>query len=560
MSGAPSILVLSSAGCDTTVVTSVLAALQAVGSKLSAFDAGRLGGEKGGAVEWVMRHLSGEIEERRLEREIDSKRPDLVVCFEVGPALVLCELRNKAARPFPVVAVVSDLAPSAAWAQCEVDRYFVCDDEAAVLLEDHGVPGHAIVVVGSIGELRYAQAGATSQEALKKRFGLASRVALVEVDGFGAEKSSQMALQLSLTSADLMYLFAAGADTEAAAALRAQVPVLGIRAKLFGNTEDAPLLWRCADVIVAKPSAQAIARASAVGAAMVCYSPRDGAETRRANALEERGRGAIAANSLMIGPALERMLATSPRDNGLVGMDGAAIVADAAWLLAAQRQEIIDERGQVASAHRRSDVESAEEFAHWAAQASTPAGALEDLGGGGPAPARPDPARLRRLQEEIRERKAQVARAIADAQKQASSWDSKRAQADKLGNREMGKEAERNADMERARMHAALAEMASLDSEERGISEAARAAASVPPMPSAEPTRPDSAASTSGSGTSVHARMSVDEELDRLRRSAGSSSSASAPPRSKTGKKAKKKSGVDDELEALKRKMAQKRK
>lgn len=544
------------------MVTSVLAALQAAGTSLRAFDAGRLGGDKSGAVEWVMRALSGEVEERRLEREIESVRPDAVLCFEVGPALALCELRKRSARPFPVLAVVSELSPSAAWAQCEVDRFFVSDDEAGVLLEDHGVPGHAILPVGSIGEFRFAHAGSKARSALKDRFKLQGKIVLVEVDGLGHEKSSQLALQLSLVSADVSYLFDAGRDTEAATALRAQVPILGMKAKLFGETQDAPLLWRCADVVIARPSARAISRAHAVGAYMVCYSPNDGAETRRANALEERGRGVVAANALMVGAALERGMAAGRAEGAGAGIDGAAIVADATFLVASERQEVVDERVRAQSAGRHADVASAGEFAQWAAQAATPAGALEDLGSGGPAPPRPDLSKILRLQDEIRERKAQVARTLVDAQKQASVWESKRTQADRLGNADMAKTAERNADMERARMHSALAEMASLDTEEKGLQEAAKAAKATPPVnrsSASSESRADTGGSA-GSGTSVHSRLSVDEELARLRRAAGGGSKRSSASPRQRGKPAKKKAAVDDELAALKRKMAQKNK
>jgi hypothetical protein len=571
MSDAPSILVLTSSGADASVVTPVLAALQAGGVTLRALDGGHIGGEGGGAIDWVMRAIGGDVLEHQLSKELETFRPDAVVCFEARAARAACELRDKSLRPFPVLAVVNDLAPSAAWSQSAADRYFVVDDEAAVQLEDHGVVGHRILPVGCIGEYSFAEAGALDRKSLRKRFGLANRVVLVEVEGLGAEQSGQLALQLSLVSGDVTFLFDAGDDTDAAAALRVQVPILDMKAKLFGRTGEAPLLWRTADVVIAKATESSVGRAMAVGAKMVCLSPTSGDEAHRSNALEERKQGAIATNALMVGSALERLLASGAPGFEGAGIDGAAVVADAAWLIGTQRLDVVEERQAAQSAGRKADIEDASEYAAWAAKAATPAGALEDLGGSGggakvsgTAPRRPDAARLKRLRLEIKERRGHVARTIADAQKQTASWESQRAKAESLDNAGMAKKAERNADMERARMHTALAEMAGLEAEEKSLEDAARAAAAVPETeipPQSESFRRGSGTSTSQS--TAHrpsARPSVAEELERLRREADGNPAAKAKTSTKTRKrKAKKGSGVDDELAALKRKMAQKR-
>ncbi len=568
MSDAPSILVLTSSGAGTSVVTPVLAALQAGGVNLRAFDGGHVG-DGGGAIDWVMRAIGGDVLEHQLGKEVETFRPDAVMCFEARAARVACDLRDRSSRPFPVIAVVHELAPSAAWSQSQADRYFVVDDEAAVQLEDHGVVGNRILPVGCIGEYSFAEAGSLDRPNLRKRFGLSNRVVLVEVEGLGAEASGQLALQLSLVSGDITFLFDAGTDTEAAAALRVQVPILDMKAKLFGRTGEAPLLWRTADVVITKATEASIGRAMAVGAKIVCLSPASGSETHRANALEERARGAIATNALMVGSALERMLASKQEDFKGAGLDGAATVADAAYLIGAQRQDVVEERQAAQSAGRRSEVEDASQYAAWAAKAATPAGALEDLDGSGggaksqsPSPKRPDAARLRRLQTEIKERKGQVERTIVDAQKQTSVWESQRAKAEKLDNAAMAKNAERNADLERARMHNALAEMAGLEAEEKSLAAAAKAAAAVPEAEDL-PTTP-SETFREGTGTSSRtaprpsARPSVAEELERMRREAEGAPAPKAKKKRRT-KKAEKGSPVDDELAALKRKMAQKR-
>ena len=105
-------------------------------------------------------------------------------------------------NPAPVIAVVGDLDPAAAWAQTDADRFVAVDELAAVALADAGVEGDRILVVGAIGERAFAEAGATRiARALRTRFKLAGKIALVEVAGLGAELTGQLALQLSLLDA-----------------------------------------------------------------------------------------------------------------------------------------------------------------------------------------------------------------------------------------------------------------------------------------------------------------------------------------------------------------------
>lgn len=558
MSDAPAVLVLTSSGSEPNVVTPVLAALDVVGARVRAVNAGRLGGDRDGALDWVMRALGGEMEGERIEQEIAARPPDVAVCFDVGPAQALCELRDASSRPFPVVAVIGELAPSVAWAKVDVDRCFAVDDEAAVALEDAGMAAGSIVVVGGIGEFAFASAGQQARSDLRSRFKLQGNVVLVEVAGLGAEESSQLALQLSLVDVGATYLFDAGRDTSAAAALRAQVPVLGMKAKLFGDTDDAPLLWRSADVVVAVPSARSVSRASAVGALMVCFNPRGGADARRASAVEDREDGSTAANALMISTALESLLRRSDKERASAGLDGAGTVADGLYLIGSQRAEMLKERHSEAAESRQSQVADASEYAVWAKKAASPAGDLEDLGAASSVPPPPNLGNLGRLKDEIKARRAQAVRTVGDAQKQSTRWDAQRASADKLGNAAMAQKAERNADLERARMHSALAELAGLDAEMKGIEDAAAAAAKAPPVATPEPSRKSQG---KGGGTSVHRRATVDEELERLRRKADSPGAPKARKSKKSRtKKRKASSAVDDELAALKRKLAQKRK
>src|SRR4029078_2359769 len=101
------------------------------------------------------------------------------------------------------------------------------------------------------------------------------------------------------TSASTSVLYAA-ADADAAAVLRRQVPSLGLRAKLFGATPDAALLWRAADAIVARARLEVISRVMLVGGKLVALIDDQVANAARLVAGLEARRRAIAAKGLLM--------------------------------------------------------------------------------------------------------------------------------------------------------------------------------------------------------------------------------------------------------------------
>ncbi len=551
MSPGPKVLVVTSAGAPPPVVTPVLAALEAHGLVVRAIDVGRVGARSSGGAWKVVKAIVGELAERRLARELADHPPDVAVAFDPGSAAVLSAARDASEAPAPVVAVVPELEPKGEeWAAAAADRFLTVDDAAAVALADGGVDGARVLPVGPFCPLPYAQAGRETRAALRARFKLppGGPVVLVEVAGLGYETTSQLALQLSLANAKAAYLFAAGDDIDAATALRRQVPTLGLKAKLFGNTSDAPLFWRAAEVVIARPRVQAVAKAMAVGARMVALAPEDGAGKALAESLESRKLGIAAQGPLFVSSALEAVLAQAPPATQ-EGEDGAGNTADVVWVVGRARRDIAEEARAAERAETRARVHAATAAASAAERQSAAAGDLEDLGwgdGGDDEPAAgapPDRAEIERLRKDVEARIARVQRTVADAQQAAARWQKKAEEGRKAGSDAAAREGESNADLERARMHSALAEMAELSSEKAALD---KAAAAAPPPSGATPPRsgPPPRQPPRASGD-----RSVDDLLRDMKRQGGNSGGAASKPAST----------VDDELEALKRKMSGKK-
>ncbi|HVV83819.1 MAG TPA: hypothetical protein VHE35_12175, partial [Kofleriaceae bacterium] len=259
MSGTgPQVLLVTSASADPAAVVPVLAACEAADLRVRAIDVGGAGAHGGGLSDRVRRMLVGETAQRRLRKELDGNPPDVTVAFDPFAAQALSVVRDQAANPAPVVAVVPDLEPAAAWGEAGADRYCAVDELAAVALADAGVEGDRILVAGPLGERAFADAAGEDRAALRARFGIGTPAVVVEVAGLEPEAIGQLTMQLSLgrLSEQVTYLFDAAGDVEAAAMLRRQVPALGLRAKLFGQTAESARYWRAAQVVVARPGAK----------------------------------------------------------------------------------------------------------------------------------------------------------------------------------------------------------------------------------------------------------------------------------------------------------------
>ena len=554
----PQVLIVTSAGAPSAAVVPVLAAIEAAGMRVRAIDVGAAGNIGAGVADRVRRALLGEGAERRLRRELEINPPDAAVVFDPHTALALTVARDQVQNPAPVIAVVGELEPAAAWAQTDADRFVAIDELAAVALADAGVEGERILVVGAIGERAFADAAREDRTGLRTRFKLSGKIALVEVAGLGPELTGQLALQLSLLDANdtITWLFDAAGDVEAAAVLRRQVPSLGLRAKLFGATGDAALLWRAADIIVARPRSEVISRVLLIGGKLVALVDDNIAgSAKSAAALEARKRAVAAKGLLLLSSALDSAFGGTPLPPSADGGDN---IADIVAVVAGDKRGVIDERRVAAQAATRDRVRAASAAASAAAATAAMPGELEDLGGAPPEPAPiPDAAELARLRGEVQRRVAEMTKSMTSARDMAAKL-ADEARAMREGGApdasEQADQLDRRADAERAKMHALLAELATLDGELKELERSSKAAA--------EAARTFSSASASSAGPSRAAPGStarpaagstLDDALDDLKRRAGPEG---ARPNPRPGPKKPAPTTVDDELAALKKKMA----
>lgn len=568
------VLVVTSSGAPSSAVVPVLAAIEAAGMRVRAIDVGGAGGGDTGIADRVRRALLGENAERRLKRELEMTPPDAAVVFDPHAALALTVARDQvpqiASPGTPVIGIVGELDPAAAWAQTDADRFVAIDEIAAVALADAGVEGERILVVGAIGERAFAEAGQQDRGALRTRFKLGGKVCLVEVAGLGAEHTGQLSLQLSLLDSAnaITFLFDAAGDVEAAAVLRRQVPALGLKAKLFGASADQALLWRAADVIVARPSPEVSARVMLVGGKLVALVDDSVAgSAKAATALEQRRRAIPAKGLLFLASALDSAFG-APVVPALP--DGADTIADIVAAVAGDKRGVIDERRAAAQAATRDRVRAASAAANAAAATAAMPGELEDLGGDGGGSIfeavqdLPDKKEIERLKAEVRERVAELTRAMTAAREAGFKYAAEAKAATARGATAEATQLEKQGDAERARMHGLLGELATLETELRDLERVARSLDDLPRTP--PPPRAGAAAAAPGMddldddfGTAAPPPRtpSVDDALAEMKRRAASGGAGPKPGAASPKPKPSPGAGrtVEDELAALKRKM-----
>jgi hypothetical protein len=545
------VLAVTSDAAPAETVEPVCRAIEAAGMELCLVDVGRVGGEGTGALSRAIRSVLGEIAERRLLRGLLTSPPEVTIGFDPVSVSALTAAREHRKSLAAVVAVVPELTPRRGWVRTDADRYLTIDDSAAVALSDLGLDGTRIIAVGPVGSRRFAEVASRDRAELRRQYRLKTdRVVIAEVAGMGYDGAQNLALQLALLGSDLTTLFDCGDDTEAATALRRHVPGLGMKAKLFGRTDEAPTLWRCADFVIARPSLRSVSHALLVGARFVALAPQGSAEQKLAEAVEQRGVGAIAPTALLAGAAVDAAGRARGNLKAYTGRNGARIIADVAQIVGADREAVLAEvRSAVADAARgKAEHKAAQRFtadARAAAEArmNRAAGDLEDLGGDedNAVPAGPGPEvgggvsleHLTRMQAEVSSRIAASKQRIWDARAAADNWDKRRQQADAAGRNELAEQAARAADTERARMHVALKELADLEAEAKKLEQAAVEAA----------VRAGAARSTPAGHAPHSGGASVDELLRRMKRDQGGAGGAKASR------------SIDAELDALKKRM-----
>lgn len=225
----------------------------------------------------------------RLLKEIDSVRPDAIVCTHFLPAEILARMRRNGRLNCPVWVQVTDFDVHRMWVHSGITGYFAGNEEVAYRLRDKGVLSDAIRVTG-IPVM--AEFGCTpDRAACAAELGIdpARMTVLLMGGGAGLGKLEQTAERLMHLDRDIQLIVMAGRNLAALAHLRLLERRFPGRLVAHGYNSHVAKLMACSDLAITKPGGLTVSECLAMGLPMILYQPIPGQEERNADYLLEQG-------------------------------------------------------------------------------------------------------------------------------------------------------------------------------------------------------------------------------------------------------------------------------
>lgn len=246
---------------------------------------------------------------RPLLRAVADVGPDVLVATYPGASEVLGRLRCRGQVQVPLVSAITDLASLRYWAHRGVDLHLLIHQESAA--EVRAVAGPRARAVEAAGLVDPRFASPPERGAARRALGLpaAGRLVVVSGGGWAVGDLSGGAAAARAAGADVVVLCGHREDVRAAMAARfAGDPAV----RVWGFTDDMPLLLAAADVLVHATAGLTVLEALMCGCRVVSYGWGRGHIRANNRAYAEHGLAAVAADRAALDPAISEALARGP--------------------------------------------------------------------------------------------------------------------------------------------------------------------------------------------------------------------------------------------------------
>lgn len=443
--------------------------------------------------------------------------PSAALCLHPVAAAAIGELRKRGRALYPIWAVIGDYYTNPLWVDSTIDRYAVAHEDMKETLAAAGVDPKQIVVTGiPVRELKPEKPPKEAREALKLEPEIP--VVLVLAKGQDEEILDRILFQFSLISRPVQFLFGYGSDTRAKEILKQRAPRYNVRAKMFGEATTLGPILDASDALVAPARGSLIARATARGIVLFSISP-NAQEAQNLDFLTRYHAGVRVDNVLQLAAEIELWLTrgvqeTRVKFESLRRPDAPQDVAREVLGTAREIDRILSEaraRDQkLATPTRTFDGETT-----YTARAPSAPGFFEEIGG----PVAPQAtAATPRVFTSTGKPSRDALAAIIYAERQAQTreeeakansvkWERRREMAIKRGEATLAADAARQADAARAEMAKARAEREEIARQ--------RAALTAQTSPAEQLQREEM---RSQSDEKSWKRMELEEELEALKK------------------------------------------
>ena len=236
-----------------------------------------------------VRRWAERLGSRPLLREIESFKPDHIICTHFLPAEILSHLTAAGRLHYPVWVQVTDFDLHRMWVHENIAGYFAPNEEVAFRMRNHGIPPGKIHVTGIPTMPVFSQKH--DRQACARQLGINPQLMTLLLMGGGAGIGSLSAVAQRLLELpeNFQLIVLAGKNAAELTALHELAAQHPGRLMPHGYTDKVDLLMGCSDLVITKPGGLTTSECLAMGLPMIVNAPIPGQEEHNANFLLEQG-------------------------------------------------------------------------------------------------------------------------------------------------------------------------------------------------------------------------------------------------------------------------------
>jgi processive 1,2-diacylglycerol beta-glucosyltransferase len=278
-----------------------------------------------------LRSLIERLSASSLMQEIGLAKPDAIICTHFFPAELLARLRRQGKINCPVWVQITDFDLHSSWVHHGLSGYFVASHEISFLLQQHGIPAHAIHVTGIPIMPAFGQSHDRRECALELGLDPGKKTVLLSGGGEGIGRLEDVAARLLLSDRNLQLIVLAGRNIGLLKKLQTLSRDFPGRLVPLGFTRQVERVMACCDFAVTKPGGLTSSECLVMGLPMVLSSAIPGQEERNADFLLEQGVALKAPDARALDYRVRELIAFPAKLDGMRAKAKALGREHAAW-------------------------------------------------------------------------------------------------------------------------------------------------------------------------------------------------------------------------------------
>ncbi len=244
------------------------------------------GGASGGTFARQMAAVAMYLPMARLIRH---HRPELIVCTHPFPEGAAALWKRFHEEKLCLSAVLTDYSLHQIWIYSQVDIFFTATEEMREGLLSMGFAENSVHACGI--PIAPAKSGLESRNELRSAMKIPddANVLLLMGGGLGLGGIETTLDELENLEQKLTILIVAGRNNKLMSRIKERAAASSHDLRVWGYTQEIPVLMHVSDVLITKPGALTISEAFAIGLPMLLHQPIPGPETENAIYAEKRG-------------------------------------------------------------------------------------------------------------------------------------------------------------------------------------------------------------------------------------------------------------------------------